>query len=384
MGKLINFCAGADIKAMPSKDVIALLLNVLDHGSDDRKIKISREMQRMAGPKYVMLDSSGFQLLMGEEKGKRLAFNPALPMKHSKQEINLTPKHVMEAASIIRPDIVVGLDFPIRKVKTDADKEAEFAKKLKYNVRWAFESVAEWKERCPGAQFFLPIQCYNLEQLNLFLGMIGGLEYDGVSMPIRGLKIHEVALFLVNFYQRGIRQVHLLGTFSFPVIALCSYMSRHMFEWVSLDATTWRMAADKGEFLDPYNLSRVKLQLNVNIPHDAENNCPCTFCSGLNFASIQGLERRDKIRLLREHNWWAVNKVFSDLERNCADIVKLEKFMLPKCRTSHMMKTVAELIKTLSLVDIFKDSDIGILKNLLTSKQVKKKKTSPRLQTVPA
>ena len=337
----------------------------------------------MAKPKYVMLDSSGYQLHVAENKGKRITFDSRLPLKHSKQEINLTPKHVMDAASFIRPDIVVGLDFPIRKVKTNAEKEAEFAKKLDYNVRWAFESVAEWKERCPEAQFFLPIQCYNLSQLDLFLGKTGGLDFDGVSMPIRELKIQDVALFLVSFYQRGIRQVHLLGTFSFPVIALCAYMAHHLFDWVSLDATTWRMAADKGEFLDQCNLSRVKLQPSVNIPPDAKNHCPCSFCSGKNFAVIQGLERKKKTRLLREHNWWAVNKVFSDLERNCADIVELEKFMLPRCRTSQMRKKVAGLIKTLSLVDIFKDSDIGILKNLLTSKQVKKKKTSPRLQTVP-
>ena len=162
--------------------------------------------------------------------------------------------------------------------------------------------------------------------------MTGGLEYDGVSMPIRNLKLHEIALFLVSFYQRGIRQVHLLGTFSFPVIALCAYMARHLFEWVSLDATTWRIAADKGEFLHPYNLSRVKLQPEINIPDDAENNCPCPFCSGQNFAAIQGLERKKKTRLLREHNWWSVCKVFSDLERNCADIVMLEKFMLPRCQ----------------------------------------------------
>jgi len=384
MGKLIYFCAGADTKTMPSSNVHALLLNALDHGSNDRKIKISREMQRMAGPKYVMLDSSGYQLHVAENKGKRITFDSSLLMKHSGKEINLTPKHVMEAASIIRPDIVVGLDFPIRKVKTDAEKEAEFAKKLKYNVRWAFESIAEWKERCSEVQFFLPIQCYDLEQLDLFLAMTSGLDFDGVSMPIRELKIKDVALFLVSFYQRGIRQVHLLGTFSFPVIALCAYMARHLFEWVSLDATTWRFAADKGEFLDPFNLSRVKLHLNVNIPHDAENKCPCPFCGGQSFATIQGLERKIKTRLLREHNWWSVCKVFSDLERNCTDIVALKKFMLPNCRTSRMMKTATGLIETLGFVNIFKDSDIGILKNLLGSEPIKKKKTSPRLQTVPA
>jgi queuine/archaeosine tRNA-ribosyltransferase len=279
---------------------------------------------------------------------------------------------------------VVGLDFPIRKVKTNAEKEAEFAKKLDYNVRWAFESVAEWKERCSEAQFFLPIQCYDLEQLDLFLSMTGGFDYDGVSMPTRNLEPHEIAPFLVSFYQRGIRQVHLLGTFSFPVIALCAYMARHLFEWVSLDATTWRFAADKGEFLHPYNLSRVKLQPEITIPDDAENKCPCPFCSGQNFATIQGLERKIKTRLLREHNWWSVCKVFSDLERNCADIVMLEKFMLPRCQTPRMMKTVSELIKTLSLVDIFKDSDIDVLKNLLGPKSIKKKVSLPRLQTVPA
>jgi tRNA-guanine family transglycosylase len=384
MGKLISFCAGASIEVMPSQNVRALLLNVLDHGANDRKIRISREMQRMAKPKYVMLDSSGYQLHVAENKGKRITFDSRLPLKHSKQEINLTPKHVMDAASFIRPDIVVGLDFPIRKVKTNAEKEAEFAKKLDYNVRWAFESVAEWKERCPEAQFFLPIQCYNLSQLDLFLGKTGGLDFDGVSMPIRELKIQDVALFLVSFYQRGIRQVHLLGTFSFPVIALCAYMARHMFEWVSLDATTWRFAVDKGEFLDPYNLSRVKLQPEITIPDDAENKCPCPFCSGQNFATIQGLERKIKTRLLREHNWWSLCKVFSDLEGNFTDIVALKKFMLPNCRTSRMMKTATGLIETLGLVDIFKDSDIGILKNLLDSEPIKKKMTPPRLQTVPA
>jgi tRNA-guanine family transglycosylase len=384
MGKFINFCAGASIEVMPSQNVRALLLNVLDHGANDRKIRISREMQRMAGPKYVMLDSSGYQLHVAENKGKRITFDSSLPMKHSGKEINLTPKHVMEAASIIRPDIVVGLDFPIRKVKTDAEKETEFLKKLDYNVRWAFESTAEWKERCPEVQFFLPIQCYDLTQLDLFLGMTGGLDHDGVSMPIRELKIQDVALFLVSFYQRGIRQIHLLGTFSFPVIALCAYMARHLFEWVSLDATTWRFAADKGEFLNPYNLSRVRLQPKIKIQEDAENKCPCPFCDGLNFATIEGLERRNKISLLREHNWWSVCKVFSDLEGNCTDIVALKKFMLPNCRTSRMMKTATGLIETLGLVDIFKDSDIGILKNLLGSEPIKKKKTSPRLQTVPA
>jgi len=384
MTEINGACAGTDNNALPSSKVHTLLLNVLDHGSNDRKIRISWEMRRMANPKYVILDSSGYQLHEAENKGKRITFDSSLPMKHSKQEINLTPKHVMEAASIIRPDIVIGLDFPIRKVKTDAEKEAEFAKKLEYNVRWAFESVAEWKERCPEVQFFLPIQCYDLSQLDLFLARVSGLDFDGVSMPTRNLEPHEIAPFLVSFYQRGIRRVHLLGTFSFPVIALCAYMACHLFEWVSLDATTWRLAADHGEYMDPCNLSRVKLQPSVNIPRDAKNYCPCPFCNGRNFAVIQGLESKKKKRLLREHNWWSVCKVISDLKEISADIVQLEKFMLPLCRSSQMRKKVTRLIEALGLVNIFKDIDIDVLKNLLGPKPIKKKKNSPRLRTVSA
>jgi hypothetical protein len=128
----------------------------------------------------------------------------------------------------------------------------------------------------------------------------------------------------------------------------------------------------------------VKLQPSVNIPCDAKNYCPCPFCNGRNFAVIQGLESKKKKRLLREHNWWSVCKVFSDLEVNCVDVAKLEKFMLPLCRSSQMRKKVTRLIEALGHVDIFKDSDIDVLKNLLGSEPIKKQKSSPRLQTVPA
>jgi tRNA-guanine family transglycosylase len=384
MGKLINFCAGADIKALPTENVPALLLNALDHGSTIRKIKIAKEMCRMANSKYTMFDSSGYQLLKGEEKGKRLTFNPNLPMKHNGREINLAPRHVMETAPVFQSDIVIGLDNPIRKLKTVAEKMAEFKRKLNYNVRWAFESAAEWKERCPEAKFFLPIQCYDIEQLDLFLSKTDGLCYDGVSMPIRNLKIPEIALFLVSFYQRGIKQVHLLGTSSFPRIALCAYAAHHMFEWVSLDATTWRLAADMGEFLNPWNLSRVKLSPRINISADKPNNCPCPFCDGMNFAAIQGLERKKKIRLLREHNWWSVGKAFFELAKHSVDIIEIEKLMRTGCRTPRMAETVDTLIKTLSLVETFKDWDIDTLEKLLSPKPIISKKSSPRLQTAPA
>lgn len=72
MGELVNFCAGADLRNLPAKPIDALLLNVLDHGSTPSKIAAAKEMLRLARPRQLTYDSSGFQLLQGQLKGKRI------------------------------------------------------------------------------------------------------------------------------------------------------------------------------------------------------------------------------------------------------------------------------------------------------------------------
>jgi queuine/archaeosine tRNA-ribosyltransferase len=305
-----------------------------------------------------------------------------LPLKNGRREINLTPRHVMEAAAALQPDIVVGLDFPIRKLKSDAEKETEFARKAEENVRLAFESTEWWQRLCPNAEFFLPIQCYNLNHLDAFYRRTTGLSYDGISMPIRNLNLAEIALFMVSFYQRGERRVHLLGTFSFGTIALCAFMAHHMFDWISLDATSWRIAAEKGDFFNPLDLSREQLSPAVVVDPKFVNLCPCPFCRGISYAQIQSLPRSDKTRLLREHNWWALDRVCRDLFSNGGNILSLERFLRPRCRRQDL---VNDIITILSFADIFKDKGIAALQSLLASTTQKRKPTRAiRRQSVPA
>jgi hypothetical protein len=176
-------------------------------------------------------------------------------------------------------------------------------------------------------------------------------------MPIRNLKIPEIALFLVKFYQLGIKRVHLLGTSQFFSIALCAYMARHVFEWVSIDASSWRKAADKTECFNPYDLSREKLGSRVIINHEIENDCPCPFCAGKSFLDLINLEFADKCSLLRQHNWWVLEKAFRDLYDHSNDIIQLERFL--KTRSKYPAK-IDELINILFLVDMIKDSDISL------------------------
>lgn len=365
MGEFINICAGADGISLPDPPIEALLLNVLGHCSSPSKIRAAIEMYRMAKPKYFMLDSSGYQVLQAEKKSKKLSFNPDLQPKFTKHELNIAPKHVMESVLVFQPymaDIVVGLDYPIRKLNDVESPETEFFTKLKYNVPLTVQSAAWWKELCPEVKFFVPIQCYDLDQFNVFWDRVGGLDHDGVSMPIRNLGIPEIALFLVKFYQVGIRRVHLLGTSQFFSIALCAYMARHLFEWVSIDASSWREAADHHECFNPFDLSREKLGSRVIINHAIGNDCPCPYCNGKSFEQIKNMRPEDKIPLLRNHDWWVLERAFRDLYDNSADIIQLERFL--KTRSKHPAK-VEELINILSFIDMMKDFDIDSLKNLV-------------------
>lgn len=381
MGEFINICAGADCISLPDPPIEALLINVLGHCSSPRKIRAAIELYRMAKPKHFMLDSSGYQVLLAELKSKRLSFKPNLELKFKKHELNIAPKHVMESVLVFQPympDIVVGLDYPIRKYCDVELPETEFYTKLEYNVPLTIQSAAWWKELCPEVKFFVPIQCYDLDQFNIFWDRVGGLDHDGVSMPIRNLGTPEIALFLIKFYQLGIKRVHLLGTSRFFAIALCAYMARHVFEWVSLDASTWREAADNAGFLNPYDLSRENLASTVIADPETDNDCTCPYCTGLSFSQLIDLPFKQRVFLLRQHNWWVLERAFRELYDHSIDIIQLEKFL--KTRSKHPAK-VDELINILSLVDMMKDSDISLLQDIIGIGLIKRKSTF-RLQTV--
>jgi hypothetical protein len=200
-------------------------------------------------------------------------------------------------------------------------------------------------------------------------------------MPIRNLEIWEIALFLVKFYQLGIRRVHLLGTSKLFAIALCAYMARHYFDWVSLDASSWRKAADNTECYNPFDLSREKFGSRVIINNEFENDCPCPHCTGKTFREIKDLAKKDKLTQLRNHNWWVLENIFHDLYENSRDIVQLEIFLKSRCQKP---AEVDGFCNILCLVEMMKDANIGLLQDLLGFGSKRHKPSRARKQTAPA
>jgi queuine/archaeosine tRNA-ribosyltransferase len=359
MGQLINFCAGAELKILPANRVNALLFNVPDNGGRESDIRNTLKIIKAAKSNIVMLDSGGYQLLEAENLQKKITIDSSKPVIRTQSEINLAPWHVMQAAARLKPDFAVCLDFPILNIPDPIGQKFEFERKLGFNSTWALECLGLKNQFCPDVKLLLPIQCDSIDQLAIFLNFIGGTEnFEGVSMPIRGMSINQIALFFARFYQLNIRRAHILGTSKFYVIALCAYMARHYFDWVSFDATTWSEFAKNAIYMHPCDLKSIKLGSRIIVDENIINDCICPFCRDKTFTYIKNLPHTEKGALLKGHNWWVLEKATRDLYENCGSVIELRNYLKGKSRE---LDKVEELCRALSIVDALKGSDIGLL-----------------------
>jgi tRNA-guanine family transglycosylase len=364
MGELVYFCAGANADILPARQINALLLNVPDNGGDENTIRKAKNLIKISGAKHVMLDSGGFSLFQGERDGLKMGYDPAGPI-HQPGKINLTPSHVIRSVVDIQPDIMVGLDFPIDTIDAPEKREIEFRKKLGFNTSWAIETAELRKKHCPEIRLLLPVQCYTLKHLDLFMEAIQAIQYEGFSMPIRNLGLAEITLFLMRFWELGIKQVHLLGTTKIFPIALCAYMARHFFDWVSFDSTTWN--AKFGTYFNPHDLSSERVDPGMVIDESIRMDCDCPWCKEKTFTYIKNLPLTERTALMRCHNHWVIEKAIRDSYENAETVSQLRAFLRRRCRDKDQ---VEELCRCLAVADTFKDRPVEQWKGIFLASRL--------------
>ena len=300
--EFVFFFAGVDRKNMAGHRIKSILFNVPHHTQTKGSLNHTRELIKSASAKYIMLDSGGFELLQAQKKGGLISHDPEAPIRQ-RGKFNITPEHVIEAAQGLRPDIVVALDYPIITLKKEQDqkREFEFQSKLKFNVQWAIRTAELREKYYPEIKLFIPFQCYDLRQIDIFFNRIKGITYDGVSMPVRNLGQRGIFSFLVRFHEMGITRVHILGTGSFYTIALCAYMARHYFNWVSLDARNWGVVAEKLKYLNP-NLSATRIAIQ-GVGRIGSPDCKCPMCQKRTYSEMKGLSDKERRAFLRKFLW---------------------------------------------------------------------------------
>jgi queuine/archaeosine tRNA-ribosyltransferase len=363
MGELVNFCAGVSLEILPAKQVDAILLNVPHNAASERQIQHSIKLINKSGAKITALDSGGFQLLKAEENGIYPTFDESKPVIFDGKTANLVPRHVVEAATLLKPTIMMALDLPIQKgIEDPSEMEREFYRKLGFNAWSARETSKLWQQYCPDVKLFIPVQCDTFDHLDKFIDLIGDAKFDGLSMPIRKMSPSKIALFLIRYYQMKIKRVHILGSTSFSTIAVAAHFARHFFDWVSIDATTWSEQAQNGNYLNFHDLKPHPIGENVKVDENAINDCECPFCRGTSFTQIKNLPFTEKTFFLMCHNWWVIEKTARDLYAHCGSVIELKQLLETRCRKSD---DVTKICKTLTKAHALKDLDIKKAEKLM-------------------
>ena len=363
MGIFVNYCAGVHRGILPASRVDAILVNVPQQAAHAAAVRASRRMFEEAQTQHSMLDSGGYQYLRMEEKGGRVEFNPAVPLVYLPDWINLTPQHVIQAAINLRPHIVTALDFPVSKISDPVMQDQEFMKKLGINLVFMTETSRLRSRYCPEIELFIPVQCYTLEQFGYIERQLVHLEFDGVSLPTRNLDPAGIALFLLKFYQMGVKKVHLLSVSSFTGVALATYFARHVFDWCSVDATTWRLDAQYANYLHPFDMGKISVRDNAVFTGDDVLPCDCPRCSGNTFGHLMRLTRTEKTAFLRDHNYHVIQNIGREFFRISGDFDEFVKHLASRDR--RRSRKVSKLIDALTIVHTRRDDPIDTLRQEL-------------------
>jgi tRNA-guanine family transglycosylase len=327
VGRLVNISAGVHIDIADDIPVEALLVNTPDVL---KNLNRYRELIQAARPSFKMLDSGGYQIFLKENKaGLQMTFNDDEEFCMTSKKFNIAPRHVVDAAALITPDIVVALDFPIRKLTGDSRQRAEFYMKLPFNRRWALRTSELMTQRGLDTNtLFIPVQCYDIRQFQIFYRCIRGCAFGGFSMPVRNLKLDEILQFLLQMHDWGITRVHLLGTTAAKTVALSAYMARHFFDWVSLDSATYRLAAGYGQYLASEDMRVIKVGHKDPVARTTQITCGCNWCRYYqDFGGIIDLERRHKAGFLYRHNFMAIDDFARNAYANATSAAMLERFV---------------------------------------------------------
>ncbi len=348
MGDFKIFGAGISNEKTLEVPVSAILVSAASVGKSESTLRRTQQLIEQLGRPMVMCDSGGYQVLTSEIKGLTPTFNMFEPMKFSKRTANISPRHVLEIAARLDPTFLVCLDHPIRKDIEKSDFNREFNTKLDRNVDWATTTSLLLPEYgLEHDRLLIPVQCYTVEQFEIFWRMLDGLQFGGLSMPTRQMSNEDLVSFLRSMRHKAIRKIHILGTTKAEAIVIGAYAARHYFNWVSLDATSWLLNANFQLYQHPATLKTISVSSTSLLKGDTGIRCECPWCA--NYTSLNDIKAMDytsKWAFLCQHNFSAINH-FAEMAYNAAIDLHTYRPFLTDCS---LKRGVDALISNLELL----------------------------------
>ena len=366
MGNFVIFCAGGNLGTLSGIRPEAILVNTLQNGSTESEIRTTLKLFEEKNPEHTMLDSGGFQLLSKELQGATATHDKSQAMHYSKEKVNLAAIHVIETAQKLGVEMMTSLDFPIRRESNPYQRYADFNKKLGWNLVGMRETVLLGRKYCPDKQIFVPVQCYDIQQFDdYFAQSLMDLGVNGLSLPANNMGPKGISLFLIRLYQFGIRRVHILGSVSFINLALAAYFARNIFDWVSVDASTWRIQADKQLYIDPFDLNPISVGRNAGLEIVDLAICPCPWCARRTYTELINTSDADRTSILRCHNYHVIQKAGRDFYNNSGDLISFERHLRGRTRSIRKHNKITQLISALRVATYMRDTDIQVSERFL-------------------
>lgn len=364
MGIFVNFCAGVSGDVLPSGQVWAILINPLQNACSDKIVSDTNKMFETVGTEYVMLDSGGYQVLSKRDKAI-ITHDASLPLIYKPKRVNVATRHIVKSAWKFNPTpiIISSLDSPVDEETDLHEQRIEFFNNIGLNIIWFMQMCRLKEDLPPGTQIFIPVQCYNLSQFRAYEACLRGLDYNGLSLPTRNLGPAGIALFLLKFYQMGVKRVHLLSVSNFTGLALAAFFARHVFDWCSVDATTWRIQADNQSYLNPLDLRQVDVKQNSTISKDMKITCDCPWCRGRTFTGLVNTPLTDRSSILRCHNYYVIQKAGRDFYTYADDPESFGWYL--RTRNIKRDKKLDQLIYSLPIIYDHRDEPIRELEKML-------------------
>jgi hypothetical protein len=264
VGILVSFLGGMDDKVLPVSDIGGILFNTPEILRSPSALANIKTTIQIANPRYIMVDSGGYQAFKTKEKNGQLPpeeqsiliMNSNKPL-YGKKMFNLTAKHVLDAVLLLRPHFVISPDIPVPKPLYVDQKRFLFLESLGYNVYCAAELSGMLHEHHLDAKLLIPLQLFDLFEYDYFFKQICTLDFAGLSIPRRIMSNEKLALFVLKARSLGITYLHLLGSGRVAHIAILAYMARHYMDFISFDSTNVFQFSSKSQYLRPFSLPLV-------------------------------------------------------------------------------------------------------------------------------
>lgn len=350
-GKFINFFAGIDsFKDIPSTRMEAVLVNVPYASKYSTSADNTNKLIKQTGARLVMLDSGGFTIFNAYQKKGDLSIDGTNILIRSKRiNIVISPLNIIQAALKVNPGVVIGLDYPVIKTGNPLLQREDFDKKKALNLQWMKEMSELCQIYCPHIELYLPIQCYDLDQFTYFENTLMKLKFDGLALPTRNMTPTEISKFLVRMQEMGIRKVHLLGTSSFNNIALAAYFARNYFDRCSVDSTTWSKGVQYHQYINPVNLSCIRVGRKSTCDENVKLPCRCSQCKGKSYGYILNLKDKDRREHLKRHNYLAFKKAGEDFFKHASNPHTFESHL--RHRAPHRTRDIDMIMRAIQLAD---------------------------------